>query len=505
MKLSPRGRGAHVKRRAWRVLEAPSAPTDDTAHASNGSKSPLRAWGILEAPVREQPSPVADMAMGPELPSDATVHFVLELSLRIGEVQMATGAGASDVTATILAVTSALGLPQCEVDVIYTSITVTCHRGTEMAPVTAVRVVRTRRLDYSRLTAVEELVKQITRGKVSAEDAYAELRKINEAPHPYPRWVATLALGAMAASVTVFIDGDASTAVLAFLSSGLIDRVGRFLNRYALPMFFQQVVGGLLATLITTAAVSSNLGAFASPSLVAAAAITVLLSGLGTVSAVQDAITGYNVTAAGRTMEVALMSAGLITGVMIALQIAVSLGFDRAPLPALPPPQAIGLPIMMLAGAGTAGFFALASYSRLRPLLVAAVAGMVGAGTYGALRLLETDTLVSTAVAATLVGFCGGLLSRRLRVTPLVVAVSGITPLLPGLSTYRGLYELGVTPDGDATTLMKAIALGLALAAGVVLGEYLAQPVRSRLGRLERRLAGPRLAGPLRPVRHRLE
>lgn len=517
MKLSPRRRGAHVKRRAWRVLEAPSeAPTDGTSNATHGKKGPLRAWGILEAPMREQPSPVADMAMGPELPDDATVHFALELALRIGEVQMATGAGAADVTATILAVTSTLGLPQCEVDVIYTSITVTCHRGTEMAPVTAVRVVRSRSLDYSRITAVEELVKKITRGHISAEDAYAELRKINAAPHPYPRWVATLALGGMGAAVTVFINGDAATAVLAFFVSALIDRVGRVLNRYALPMFFQQVVGGLIATLITMAAISSNIGAFKSPSLVAAAAITVLLSGLGTVSAVQDAITGYNVTAAGRSMEVALMSAGLITGVVIAFQIAVSLDWvERTPLPVLPEPTAVGLPIMMLAGAGTAGFFALASYSRVRPLLVAAVAGMVGAGTYGAIRLGGGDAVLATAVAATLVGFSGGLLSRRLRVTPLVVAVSGITPLLPGLSTYRGLYELAVAPVSeissnvtsiaDATTLMKAIAIGLALAAGVVFGEYLAQPVRTRLGRLERRLVGPRMAGPLKPAKRRLE
>jgi len=30
--------------------------------------------------------------------------------------------------------------------------------------------------------------------------------------------------------------------------------------------------------------------------------------------------------------------------------------------------------------------------------------------------------------------FCGGVLSRRLRLPPLVVAVSGMVPLLPGLA-----------------------------------------------------------------------
>jgi hypothetical protein len=39
----------------------------------------------------------------------------------------------------------------------------------------------------------------------------------------------------------------------------------------------------------------------------------------------------------------------------------------------------------------------------------------------------------------------------------------------------------------------------------VVLGEWLAQPVRTGLGRLERRFAGPRMAGPLEPTERSLE
>lgn len=513
MKISPRGRGASVRRRGWQILEPPAAPVDAGSAGGNGASGgaphhksgPARAWSILEAPVGEVPTAEAAQNMGPALPDDSRVHFVLDLSLRIGEVQMATGAGAADVTATIIALTDALGLPHCEVDVIYTSITVTCHRGSEQSPVTALRVVRARSLDYSRLSSVEELIRQIVRGRMSAEEAYTELQRISTAPHPYPRWVATVALGGMAASVTFLIGGGLLTAVLAFFVSGVIDRVGRFLNRYALPIFFQQAVGGFIATLTGMAAVSSGLFSEEKPTLVVAAAITVLLSGLGTVSAVQDAITGYNVTAAGRSMETALLSAGLISGAVIALQVAVSLGFPRTPLPDIPAQTALNLPVVTLAGAATAAFFALASYSWIRPLLVAAVAGAVGAGVYGALGLVGMNAIGASAVAAAIVGFGGGVVSRRLKVTPLVVAVSGITPLLPGLSTYRGLYELGVAPVGEITTLMKAIAIGLALAAGVVLGEYLAQPVRTKLGKLERRFAGPRLAGPLQPTPRRLD
>ena len=46
--------------------------------------------------------------------------------------------------------------------------------------------------------------------------------------------------------------------------------------------------------------------------------------------------------------------------------------------------------------------------------------------------------------------------------------------------------------------LVTAGSVALALAAGVILGEYVAQPLKREARRLESRLAGPRLVGPLR-------
>ncbi|HEX2131229.1 MAG TPA: threonine/serine exporter family protein [Actinophytocola sp.] len=444
---------------------------------------------------------------GPALPDEATVHYVLDLAIRIGEVQMSSGAGASDATATIIAVANAYGLPHCEVDVIFTSITVTCHRGVDYPPTTSLRVVRSRSLDYTRLALVERLVQDITRGRIRVRDAHIELNKITTAPHPYPRWVATLAWGGMAAGITVLIGGDAMMALFAGLITALVDRVGRLLNRRALPFFFQQVVGGALATACALVLVSSGvLPDETRPTLVVAAAITVLLSGLSVVSTVQDAITGYNVTAAGRTIEVSMMTAGLIAGVVLALNVAVSLGLPAQALADPLVPSFSDLPLQVLAGTVAAASFAVASYATPRAVLVAGVAGGAGAGGFSALVIGHVGQITSAAVAATVIGFAGGLLSRRLRIPPLVVAVSGIVPLLPGLTTYRALFELAVerTING-LPTLMGAAGTALALAAGVVLGEYLAQPVRYGLGRLERRLSGPRMAGPLRPTRRRLE
>ena len=56
---------------------------------------------------------------------------------------------------------------------------------------------------------------------------------------------------------------------------------------------------------------------------------------------------------------------------------------------------------------------------------------------------------------------------------PLVVALAGISPLLPGLTAYRGFYQLSVE---GLVTVTLALAIGLALASGVTLGQFLTRP-----------------------------
>jgi uncharacterized membrane protein YjjB (DUF3815 family) len=77
------------------------------------------------------------------------------------------------------------------------------------------------------------------------------------------------------------------------------------------------------------------------------------------------------------------------------------------------------------------------------------------------------------------------------------VVVPAIVPLLPGLDIYRGLALLAQGKDG-VLQLASAFATALALAAGVILGQYLARPLKREARRLESRLAGPHMVGPSR-------
>ncbi len=209
--------------------------------------------------------------------------------------------------------------------------------------------------------------------------------------------------------------------------TAVIDVISRLLAHRRLPAFYRQVLGGFIATGATTAFIGIGvLPAGTEAALVVAAGITVLLSGFAVVSTVQDAIGGYAVTAAGRAAEIAVASAGLLSGVVLGLKLAQRAGVQldvAAELPA----DGTQITTALLASAAAAAFYAVGGYAAPQALLFAALAGIV--------------------------------------------------PLLPGLTAYRGFYQLAVEGVADGlVTVTLALAIGLALAAGVALGQYLVRP-----------------------------
>jgi uncharacterized membrane protein YjjP (DUF1212 family) len=426
------------------------------------------------------PPTVPMLMVGPKVPDDARVQQVLDFCMRVGEVQLSSGESVDAVTDLMLRLASICGLSAVDVDITFTSITICCHRGMAASPVTSMRLVSYRTLDLTRLAAVDRVVADLEAGRTDVRNASVALSEAVEAKHPYPRWAATAGWAALAGSIAVILGGGPTTAVTAFLLTGLIDRIGRILNKAGLPAFFQQVVGGFVATTATVGLLA--LGLFppgTKPSLVVAASITVLLSGLSVVGTVQDAISGYYVTAAGRVAEIALLSAGLLTGVVLGLR----LGFavDIALEVSGDVSGSIGRYwISVVVAAGAAGGYALAGYAPWRSLVISGAAGAAGWGVYRALTQYGgLGPIASTGIAAIVVGVGAGLLRRTKHVPSLVVTLAGITPLLPGLTAYRGFYQLAVEGLSEGlVTISVAAAIGLALAAGVTFGDFLTRPHR---------------------------
>ncbi|WP_280473034.1 threonine/serine ThrE exporter family protein [Nocardia cyriacigeorgica] len=440
---------------------------------------------IVAAPTPLQPIDLTD---------DAKVAEVLDLAVRMGEVVLASGTSVNDTTTTVRFIAATYGLARCDVDVTFDAIRIWADRGRSLPPASSMRIVHYRGMDFTRLAAVDRLTRRIRTQVVDPEDARAALDAITSAPHPYPRWMATFGWSLLAAAIAVLLGAGALVAVISFAATAAIDRVNRILNRYGLPFFFQHMAGGAspATPAIVLATLAEPLGIDVDPTLIIAAGITVLLSGLQLVGSVQDAITGSPITAAARMLEVVMMTGGIVAGIALALRVGQILGATSPPLDLTPARVFTDLPVKLLAGAVAALAYALACYAERRALAAAALSGAVGTVVFLLVQHAGFGPVVSSGAAATIIGLAGGLMARRALTPPLIVAVAGITPLLPGLSVYRGLY--GTLNDElliGANQLLAALGVGCALAAGVTLGEWFDRtvvrpPVLRRFGNLRR-------------------
>jgi len=428
-------------------------------------------------------------------------YLTLDLALRIGEILLSSGAGAADTTATMLAITHHLGLRGVDVDVTFTSLRLSYQSDPAEPAVLLMRQVRHRDIDYDDLTRVDALVSALLAGEVDRDGARAEVAQVVSTGHALPRWVSVLASGVAGAGVSLLLGADLPVMAVALLSAVGIETIKWRMSRRRLPAFYQQVAGGLLATALAMISTSLLPEVFPQPSLVITASVIMLLAGIGFMGAIQDALTGFYITAGARMLEALLATAGIIAGVSGGIAVARLLGADVGRLD----PGVSGgfeyLPFMMFGGGLAAGAFALACYAPWRAVVPI---GFISAGAVGIYQVVVLQDLGRTwaaAVAALAVGLVAYAAAGRVRVPPLVVVVPAIVPMLPGLSIYRGLSLIGAEQGNSADgviAMVTAASVAIALASGVILGEYVAQPLRREVRRLEQRLAGPRLVGPLR-------
>ncbi|MGY1721259.1 MULTISPECIES: threonine/serine ThrE exporter family protein [unclassified Blastococcus] len=452
--------------RRWRIARLP----DQARKAIAGSGPPTAPFAL-----RAQPSRV----------DAGTARSALGLALRIGESMMAVGASAADVTATVLRVAAAYGLTDCQVDVTFTSLTIS-YDPDDVPPLVLMRIVRPRGLDYTRLQGITDLVSAIQAEGLDLKDAHRRLDDVLSAPHPYRRPIHALGWSGVAGCVAFQLGGGWLVALVAAVTTAVIEQTLRALDRRGLPMFFQQVAGAAVATGAAVLLLAWEVEV--RTSLVVAAGIVVLLAGLSFVGAAEDAISGFPVTAAARAFEVLMLTTGIVVGIAAVLDLARRAEF---PLRVLEPSTStVPFAVAVAAAAGMAGFWAVASHARPLAVGVATVAGALTWTTASTAAVFGAGPAVASAAAAVVVGFCGGALTDRLRIPPLLLAVCGIVPLLPGLAIYRGLFAVVVEADvsGGMNALVGAAAIGLALAAGVVLGRFFGRPLGGSQDRFDRRV-----------------
>lgn len=427
------------------------------------------------------------------------LNLSLDFCLRVGEMLLSSGAGAADVTATMRALSWHLGVRHPDIDVTFTALSMSFQPAPDEPTVFQVRHVKQRDIDYQDLTLVDHLVREVIAGRVDLTEARATLAQIVSSGHDLPRWAVTLGWGTMCAGVGLMLGGNALVVAIAFFAAVCIDRLMLSMTRRRIPFFYRQVAGGGLATIIAGAAAATKIDV--DPSLVVTANIIMLLAGVGFMGALQDALSGFYVTAGARLTEALLATAGIIAGVSGGLTLAEVAGVEIGRIDPGAVADLKGVTLLAVGAAICAAAFAFASYAPRRILAPIAVIAAIAILISQSFSIQGFGRAWPTAFAALFVGLVSYTVAGRMRVPPLVVVVSAVVPMLPGLSIYRGLALLaegGQATSNGLLAMVTAASVAISLSAGVILGEYVAQPLKREARRLENRLAGPRLVGPLK-------
>lgn len=426
----------------------------------------------------------------------------LNFTLRLAEAMFHYGADAMDVDSAIIAVSSAYGLDSVEVDITNQSVTINYTsdpdiymesriakrnaNADERFTHTLVRVVRSSTENYEALSEVYGLIYKITRGGMTLEIADLKLSQITHRPKPFPPLVVWAANLACAGTLTAALGASFATALSAVIIFIPVYLLIQWLSSIGIPAFFRMAASAGLMTFLaiwlggegSILSVLQRQGEPISAPLVVAAGMIMFLPTPRLVGAVQDAINGFPVTAAGRFVSTGMSFLGLVVGIATAVSAINIFNGPTLDIEQLrfEPTTPLAASFFFLVAIAT---FAITLQTKLVKVGWLMVITGCGLAAYYGYELLAGPSAGRgpTACAAVVIGALSTYFAYRLHVPQAIFSIPAITFLLPGLSFFRGMYLLTVETDVilGMQNMITAVSIVVAMASGVALGNYTMQ------------------------------
>ncbi len=415
--------------------------------------------------------------------------------MTIAEQLLSMGVAARDVVHMSSGITKTYCKKPVHIDVSYTLITMSQDRGIDKEPLTLIRTIIPRDANYQTIQALQSLTLEIRDKHVELSDAEARVEQILSNSKHHPDWVIAAAGGGVSGGVVILYDGPLFMAAGAFVIGFLATHFLRWLDKKGAPTFYSQVLTALLITLVSAAAawINTELALTLNPTLIVVSGIVLLVAGMMIVGAFQDAIDEYYVTANARLLKVSIATGGIVVGVMTGLFIATRFGVD---FPTTPDRLSLAdTSTQYFAAIIIAAAFALRNHAFSVGILASGAVGMLG---WWASRMMLNSGLgivAASGIAAAVIGLMATFMSRFWKFPSMAIIAAGVVPLVPGLALYNGLMGIVETPPGNPeflfalAVLLRAVMIGLAVAAGTTMGVLIGRPLRRRVIRIYNRLS----------------
>ena len=244
---------------------------------------------------------------------------ILNLALYAGEIMLRSGGETYRVEETMLRLCGACGIPRVETFVTPTGIFLSIDdEGNDNATFTFQKRIRSREIDLSKVSRVNDFSRAFSPEKMSMTEGMALLKQIDGPPR-YPLWMRSLMAGVAAASFTGMSGGQ---------SNDMLCSLGIGVFIYSLLSFHDRLQENTFIKTLLAAAVGSFLALLCgyfrlctSIDTLIIGAIMILLPGVAITNAIRDSLSADLLSGMVRAFE------ALITAVSIAVGVGLAISF----------------------------------------------------------------------------------------------------------------------------------------------------------------------------------
>ncbi|MDT0188673.1 threonine/serine exporter ThrE family protein [Rothia terrae] len=398
---------------------------------------------------------------------------IFEFLFDAGEGLLRSGASAASTTKTLLAICAQAGLKNVTVSIIVGQLTVSYQPEDGSYPISRVHNITPGILDIWWRSRSENTIERFLLGEIDIDQADREFKQFYQRQKNRSTWWwTTSGYGILGMGFSILLGGDFVTTLGAVLVSMCVSMLFRWLSRVGAPGIFSYAAGGFIAVLL--AAGFMMLTNTNQATICVVSALAARLAGVTAYAVIQDSITGWYLSAAGRFVDIAVCTAGLISGVAAAIAAANPFIGDDVQLVELVTADTGSWFYSILGAALVAGGFALASGGLKIRLVAMTVLGSLAQALYLVMtKIYNVETFFAIFAVGTIIGGICVMVSRKVSLTSNALMLVALLPLFPGLMIYQGAlsYFFGIGDSG--TSLMEALVTTYCLSMGGTLGQYL--------------------------------
>ena len=206
----------------------------------------------------------------------------LRMTMTIAEELLAMGVAARDVVHMALGITGTYCRRRVHIDISSTLITMSQDRGTEREPLTLVRTITLKYVNYQTIQALQNLALVIRDHHLPLAETERRTEELLTNRREHSRWIVCLAGGGVSMGVVILFNGSILMSGLAFVMGFVATATMRILDKWGLATFYLQIITALLITLAAGAAQWLNgwLGWQVDTTMLVISGIVLLVAGL---------------------------------------------------------------------------------------------------------------------------------------------------------------------------------------------------------------------------------